>query len=287
MTAPPAPGHASATDRIGTARNREPRQRWAELQDALHAEWTKLRTTPAAASLAVATLVLTAGLSAVVVSAAQYHPGSEQDLAKTSLTGIDLGQAVIAVLAVYVIGNEYGTRMIATTLAAIPRRVTMLTAKATVVAGVGLTAGSAAVLTSLVAARLLLPANGFTVAHGYDLVSLGDSSMLRAAAGSVLYLTLIALLSLGIATVLRDSATAIGLVLALLFLFPIIASAINDPTWQRHLRQISPMDAGQAIQATINLNLLPIGPWAGLGVLAGWAAGAMLAAAASLRFRDA
>jgi len=39
--------------------------------------------------------------------------------------------------------------------------------------------------------------------------------VLRAAAGSVLYLTLIALLSLGTATIVRDSASAIGTVLGL------------------------------------------------------------------------
>ena len=67
--------------------------------------------------------------------------------------------------------------------------------------------------------------------------------MLRAAAGSVLYLALIALLSLGIATAVRDSAVAIGVVLGLLYLFPIIAAVVR-PAWQRHLEQIAPMTAG-------------------------------------------
>jgi ABC-2 type transport system permease protein len=65
-------------------------------------------------------------------------------------------------------------------------------------------------------------------------------------------------------------------VLALLRLFPIIASAIPDPHWQRHLQQISPMDAGRAIQNRTHLDNLPIGPWSGLGVLAAWATAAML-----------
>jgi ABC-2 type transport system permease protein len=46
---------------------------------------------------------------------------------------------------------------------------------------------------------LILPGNGFTPAHGYQTLSLGDGAVLRAAAGSVLYLALIALLSLGTA----------------------------------------------------------------------------------------
>ncbi len=89
--------------------------------------------------------------------------------------------------------------------------------------------------------------------------------MLRAAAGSVLYLALIALLSLGVAAAVRDSAVAIGVVLALLFLFPILSSVITSPGWHRHLEQLSPMTAGLYIQATTNLRSLPLTPWQGLG----------------------
>ncbi|MFD0029730.1 hypothetical protein ACWGDS_03235 [Streptomyces sp. NPDC055059] len=89
--------------------------------------------------------------------------------------------------------------------------------------------------------------------------------------GSVLYLVLIALIGLGVATAVRDAASAIGIVLGLLYLFPVVTRVVNDPEWQRHLQQISPMTAGLAIQATVRLHELPIGPWAGLGVLATWA----------------
>jgi ABC-2 type transport system permease protein len=111
--------------------------------------------------------------------------------------------------------------------------------------------------------------------------------VLRAAAGSVLYLALIALLGLGIAAAVRDSAVAIGVVLGLLFLFPIIASVIGDAGWQRHLDQISPMTAGMYIQATTDLRSLPLTPWQGLGVLAAWAAAALLAGGLLLARRDA
>jgi ABC-2 type transport system permease protein len=111
--------------------------------------------------------------------------------------------------------------------------------------------------------------------------------VLRAAAGSVLYLALIALLSLGAATAVRDSAAAIGAVLGLLYLFPLVAAVVTDPHWQRHLEQIGPMSAGLAIQATTGLRSLPLSPWAGLGALAAWAAAALLAGGLLLRLRDA
>ena len=47
------------------------------------------------------------------------------------------------------------------------------------------------------------------------------------------------------------------------------------------------MTAGLAIQATTDLPSLPISPWAGLGVLAAWAGGALLAGGLVLRLRDA
>ena len=43
--------------------------------------------------------------------------------------------------------------------------------------------------------------------------------------------------------------------------------------------------AGLAIQATTGLNTLPISPWAGLGVLAAWAAGALLLGGLLFRMR--
>jgi ABC-type transport system involved in multi-copper enzyme maturation permease subunit len=140
-----------------------------------------------------------------------------------SLTGIDLGQAVVAIVAVTVISGEYSTGMIRLTLPATPRR----------------------------------------------------------------WLVLIALLSLGVAAAVRDSAVAIGVVLTLLYLFPIISNVVTSPAWRRHLEQLSPMTAGLYIQATTNLRSLPLAPWQGLGVLAAWTAGAMLAGALLLRFRDA
>ena len=51
--------------------------------------------------------------------------------------------------------------------------------------------------------------------------------------------------------------------------------------------QVAPTAAGLAIQATTGLGELPIGPWAGLAVLAAWASGALLLGWLSLRGRDA
>jgi ABC-2 type transport system permease protein len=255
---------------------------------ALHAEWTKQRTVAATGWLLLSAIALTVALSVVVTLVTTYaSTGAGQDLTKLSLAGVYLGQAVVAVLAVLTITTEYSSNMIYTTLSAIPRRPTMLAAKAVVLSALVLVAGTIAMLGCVLAGRLILPAGGFTAAHGYPFLSLGHGSTLRAAAGSVLYLTLIALLSLGIATAVRDSAIAIGLVLGLLYLFPIFAHLVTNPHLERRLEQIGPMTAGLAIQATTNLRSLPIAPWAGLGVLAAWAAAALLAGGLLFTLRDA
>jgi ABC-2 type transport system permease protein len=258
------------------------------MSNALHAEWTKQRTVATTGWLLLSSIALIVGLGAVVALATSYSTtGSGQDITKLSLVGILLGQAMIAILAVLTISDEYSTGMIRVTLAAIPHRPDVLAAKAAILTVLVLAAATVAVSGSLLAGRLILPANGFTTAHGYPLLSLSDGPTLRAAVGSVLYLALIALFSLGIATAVRESASAIGTVLGLLYVFPIIAHLVSDPNLQRHLEQIAPMTAGLAIQSTTNLHKLPITPWGGLAVLAAWATAALFAGGLLLRLRDA
>ncbi len=276
----------------GRRRNDEGRQRLKAARrragQALHAEWTKLRTVASTGWLLLAAAVLTVAVSAAADAGATCSSsGCQADPAKLSLTGVQAGQAIVAIIAVLAVSNEYSTGMIRITLTAMPRRLTVLAAKAALVAGLVLAVSAVAVLASVLAGRLILPWHGFTPAHGYPPLSLARGPVLRAACGSVLYLALIALLSLGAATAVRESAVAIGLVLGLLYVFPVVTSVVSNRHWQRHLEQIGPMTAGLYIQATANLGGLPLTPWQGLGVLALWAAGALLAGGLLLRLRDA
>ena len=182
------------------------------MSEALHAEWTKLRTLPGTGWLVLGVIAATVIISATVPASlgCTSTAGCHVDVTKLSLTGTYLGQAVVAIVAVLAVSGEYGTGMIRTTLAAMPRRTTVLAAKAAVVTAVTLAAGIPAVLGSVLAGRLILPGHGYTPAHGYPALSLGNGPVLRAAVGTVLYLGLIALLSLGIAAAVRDAAVAIG-----------------------------------------------------------------------------
>lgn len=258
----------------------------------LGAEWTKLRTVPSTAWLLLAAVAFTVALGAattasVDTSSCPSPTGCHEDITRLSLTGVRLGQVAVVVLAVLAITGEYGTGTIQTTLAATPRRATVLLTKATVVTATVLAAGTLGVLGSLLAGRAILPGNGFTTAAGYPPLSLADGPTLRAAGGTVLYLGLVGLLSLGVGTVVRDTAGAITTVLGLLYSFPVLAAFVADPQWHARLQKLAPMTAGLAIQATRGLDQLPIGPWGGLGVLAAYAGAAMLLGAVVFELRDA
>ena len=206
--------------------------------EALHAEWTKLRTVASTGWLLLTVIVLTVGVSALTAEVVKCPASCGEDTTKLSLTGMLLGQAAVAILAVLAVSSEYSTGMIRITLTAVPRRSTALAAKAAVVTGVVLAAGTVSALGSVLAGRFILPGNGFTGAHGSLPLSLADGPTLRAAAGSVLYLALIALFSLGLATALRDSGAAIAVVLGLLYIVPLLSDlGTLDPRWERRLQR--------------------------------------------------
>lgn len=259
---------------------------------AIHAEWTKLRTvlsTPWLV-LAIAGFTVAVGTLAtwsVNTSLCATPASCDEDTARLSLTGVYVGQIAVAVLAALAVTTEYDTNLIRSTLAADPRRVEVVAAKTAVVTAAVLAASLLGVLGSLLAARLILPGNGFTEANGYPPLSLADEPTLRAYGGTVLYCGLIGLLGVGVGLAVRHTAGAMGALLAILFVPPIAASFLSDEDAREQVMRYAPMTAGLAIQATRRLGELPIGPWAGLGVLAGYAGAAVLLGTVLFRLRDA
>ena len=258
------------------------------MRHALHAEWTKLRTAPGTALLLAASIVLTVGASALAAAIVKCPGSCTADTTKLSLTGVMLGQATVATLAVLVMSSEYSTghdpgHAGGDAAPACPAgrqggRGHRRGAGGGRDRGGRLAAGGPAARAGQRVHHRATASCRCRCPHG---------PTLRAAAGSVLYLALIALLSLGAATALRDSAVAITVVLGLLYIFPVLGDVILNPVWQHRIERWAPMNAGLAIQATRNLGALPIGPWPGLGVLAAWAAAALLAGGLLLRLRDA
>jgi ABC-2 type transport system permease protein len=236
------------------------------MRQELRAEWTKLTTLRSTAWLLLAAVAVTIGGSAAATGSCTSASCGRVGL---SLMGVQAGQAVVALLAVLTVSNEYGTGMIHTTFTAMPRRTTVFTAKATVVTALTLAAALVAVPTALLVGRLILP---------------GHDPALRAISGAILYLALIALISLGIATAIRDTAVSIGVVYAILYVLPTLSFMVSRPSWQRFLWRICPLNAGLAVQSNTKL---PLSPSAGVGVLLLWTTAALLTATLLLKTRDA
>ena len=81
-----------------------------------------------------------------------------------------------------------------------------------------------------------------------------------------------ALVNFGIATAVRDVAICVGIVLGLLYLFPLLRPVISSSRWHQHSQHSS---------------ALLVSPWAGLGLLAACAAVVLLVGGLLLRLRDA
>jgi ABC-2 type transport system permease protein len=256
------------------------------------AEWLKLRTVRGTGW----SLLVLAGVSVLFTALACWeseteggspgHPG-DNDIVLDSLAGIWFGQIAAAVLAVLAITSEYSTGMIRTTLAATTRRRTLLTAKAAVTGTVVLVVGLATSVTCFQVGQWILQGNGFTDENGYPAASLADGATLRAVAGSAVYLTFLAVFSLGVGAIVRHTAGAITGVLALV-LGPVIAIGFLPERFTEWVEKVSLMPAGLAVQQTVERpDNLPLGPWAGLAVAGAYSAAALLIGLVLISKRDA
>ena len=260
---------------------------------AVRMEWTKLRTVRSTVLLVLAITGLTVAFGWVVIwsvgaAACPTETGcAGEDTPRLALSGVYLAQVAVVLFAALTVTSEYAADTMRVTLAASPRRGVVLAAKLTVVLGLVLVAGAIGVLGSLAAGRAVLPGRRFVEANAVAPLSLSDEPTLRAAAGTVLYLGLVALLSLAVALIVRHTPAALSTTLAVLYLPQLIVPLLTNEQWREWLVKASPMIAGLTIQATKGLETLPIAPWSGLGVLAAYACGAGILGTALFTIRDA
>jgi ABC-type transport system involved in multi-copper enzyme maturation permease subunit len=206
------------------------------------------------------------------------------DTVMNSLSGVQIGLIVIAVLGVLFATSEYKTGIIRSTFAADPRRVRVFAAKAAVVGAVAFGCGLVASVAAFLISQPTLHRNGFRP-PAYPYRSLTEWPVLRAVVGTALFLAVFALFGLGVGTILRRAATAITLVVAVVLVPQLIASNLSLEA-SKWVNRVTPL-AGLAIQQTRHRFDTPIGPWAGFAVLCAWAAATLALAFWLLRRRDA
>jgi hypothetical protein len=262
----------------------------------IRSEWIKLRSLRSTLWSIGLTAVFMVGLAWLVcgVRAHQFHqdmhnlaegrPISDPvnlfipDAVSLSLSGIILAQLVLGVLGVLVVTGEYSSRMVLATFSVVPRRLPVLLGKVAVFAVViGIVVEIASVIAFLVGQAALS-----STGHGATWSSIGAP---RAVFGGGLYLVLVGLMGLGLGFTLRSTAGAIGTLMGLMLVMPLLVAALPSP-YDENIRKILPMIAGTQIIQTPYRDPSMLAPWAGLGVMALWSLAALVLGAFVLQKRD-
>src|SRR5579859_7704009 len=239
-----------------------------------------IRSTFWALLAAVTFNVVTAALLGVFLPGhLSAHQKAAIDSVRVSLGGLHLSQIAVGLLGVLAVTSEYGSGMIRATLAAVPQRRLLLTAKALVTTAAVAVTGIAACLAAYLAFQALRPAGDALR------TTLAGPGVLRAVTGAGLYLTVLALLGFGLGAVLRSSAGAVAVLFGVLFV-PSLLAALLPSSWQDAIGRYLPMNAGDAVY-TVRPETHMLGPWAGFGVFCLYAAAALAAGFVLISRRDA
>lgn len=268
----------------------------------LRSEWIKLVTLRSTVWCYVILVVLTVGFGALV-AALISSPGDEQFAVPAtpeaiqatwlmvSTAGIGFAQLVIAVLGSMVITGEYGTGMIRSTFAAVPRRLPALVGKVLVFGVVSFVVALVALLVTALAVVPILGANDLVV-------DLADPEIWRGLVGAAGFVALIGLLALGIGTIIRNTAGAIAATLGLLLVLPTVLQIVSGLTraeWVLNATAFLPSSAGSQISAYPTepvetppdvLVALTLEPWQALVVLLAWVVVPLVVGAVLLKRRD-
>jgi ABC-2 type transport system permease protein len=246
----------------------------------IRSEWIKLRTIRSSWLVLGFTLVGIAGIGLLVskYNAAHWATMSASSRAELnpinqSLIGVNLAELAIGVRGVLFATSEYGTGMIRSTFGAVPRRLPVMAAKASVLGAVTYVVCLAATLIAFLGGQALLGSHG---------ISLGDPGAARAVFGSALYLAVVGIMGVGLGFLIRSPAGGIATLIGLLFVLPVIAASLHKSSLQRFL----PSMAGRAL-FTMTSDHAMLSPWVGFGVFVLYAGIVMAAAAVTVRRRDA
>ncbi|MGW0806893.1 ABC transporter permease subunit [Nonomuraea sp. NPDC002799] len=234
------------------------------MKTAFPSEWLKLRSVTST-YYTIGTAALTVLLGVVwtlYVSGIADERGSLRAAAPEQ-GFLPLIQMSLAVLGVLAITSEYATGMIRTSLTVVPKRGTLLLAKACIVGLVTLVTATSILVVTYSASRLI--ASGHRLGFNEASVS-GDAPTLLASALSV---SALALVGLGLGAATRSTTGGIVSVVALLFVLPGVVSYLPPP-WNTRvatplLPNLVPQITGNQLSSRLGEGLLP--PWAALAVL--------------------
>ena len=253
----------------------------------IRSEWIKQVTLRSMLLTLVGLLLVTIGFGLI---AALVATGEVDDPARgpalvgvdplgTVMTGANFAVLIVGVLGVLTGAREYGSGMIRGTLAAVPRRLTVLGAK--VIAFSGL------LLPILIAGVLIAYFGGMAILNGAgaETVAWSDDGVARAVIGMIGYLWGIGLLGIAVGFLLRSIAGGLAVLLGGLLFVPALLTALLPDSWDAVLKYL-PSNAGASFTSlTVGDNTLSVG--AGTAVFTAWVLVALAGAAVALARRDA
>ena len=249
-------------------------------------EWIKFRSVRSG-PFALAATALTVVLGAWILAASNrgsYLAASPAGQAAfdpvfTVLQGIELAQLFVGALGVLTVTGEYSSGLIRGTFAATPQRAQVLALRALVFAVVTWACG-----TTMSFAAFFL---GQDVLAPAKHVAIGDPGVLTAVFGAGLYLTLVGLLGLFTGVLVRRTPAALAALFCLLLVLPILFVNVIPGKITQNLGEYLPGQAGEQAFQLLHGGAYSLGPWQGLGVLAGYVAVAAVAAFTLILRRDA
>jgi len=246
----------------------------ASWRRALAAEAVRLTSTRSLRWTLVAFAVVTPVIAVFVALTGSLQP--DDTVMGGSLTAAPLAQIVAAALGAVVMTGEYSTGTVRPTFAAMPRRGTVLAAKAAVVAAAVFVAGLGSSVAAFAIGSVLLSGDGYATGEPFP--------ALVGVAGSFAAL---AVLGLAVGALLRHSAGAIAAVVGVVLLPPLLAPIFGDA--QRWIAGASPTAALKKMTQTSDAApdvVGSLGAWPSLALVAGYTAIVVAAAGLTLRARD-
>lgn len=247
--------------------------------DVVASEWTKFRSVRSTFWLLVIAAFTAVGGSAIVAIAqrSSSKPPTSDPLASVFLAWLEYPILAVGILGVLSITSEYTTGQIRATFTAVPQRLAVLAAKASVTGIVALIFGEALALASFLLAEAILAGH-----HGAT--SLSQPGVVGGVLAAGFFVFTIAMLGLGLGAIVRNTAGAVAVLPALIYL-PLVVLTLPHP-WNDSIGRFTLlMAAYQLVSEHSHAGLLsrPVS----LVVVVAWPAVALLTAGFLIGRRDA
>jgi ABC-2 type transport system permease protein len=254
-------------------------------RDSLHSEWTKLRSVRSTYWSIIAAVVLAIGLGAAICAGQRHaypqmslHDKLTFDPTSVSQAGFFFAQLALGVFAIMTVSAEYSTGTIRTTLSAVPQRGYVLLAKCVLVSVLSFVVATASAFAAFFIGQLIFKGRHLNV-------PLSHPGTLRAVVGSGLYIAGLTLFSIGLASILRNTAGSITALAGIVFILPGVSQALPD-SWQHDFARYLPANAGSSITNVITTGSDSLHPWTGFFVFLIWVAALLGVGWYLLRSRD-